>query len=58
MTAAKVLDVSSSLPRRTGQGADAVSAYTQVKIEDAPKLSGVPQSECPPIWIRLPENAA
>ena len=38
MTAAKVMDVISRLPECTGQAADAVSAYTQVKIEGAPKL--------------------
>ena len=35
MTAANVMDNISRLP---GQAADAVSAYTQVKMEDAPKL--------------------
>ena len=39
-----------------GQAADAVSAYTQVKIEDAPKLLKIPKSECPDIWIRLPKH--
>ena len=38
MTAAKVMDIISRLPGCAGQAADAVSAYTQVKIEDAPKL--------------------
>ena len=37
-----------------GQAADAVSAYTQVKMEDAPKLLKLPTSECPDSWIRLP----
>ena len=27
--------------------ADAASAYTQVKIEDAPRLLKIPQAECP-----------
>ena len=36
MTAAKVMDVIARLPDRAGQAADAVSAYTQVKIKDAP----------------------
>ena len=36
MTAAKVMDIMSRLPRCAGQAADAVSAYTQVKTEDAP----------------------
>ena len=37
MTAAKVMDIISRLPGCAGQAADAVSAYTQVKVEDAPK---------------------
>ena len=39
-----------------GQAADAVSAYTQVKMEDAPILLKIPKSECPDIWIRLPPH--
>ena len=27
--------------------ADAISAYTQVKMEDAPKFLEIPKSECP-----------
>ena len=38
MTAAKIMDIISRLPGCDGQAADAVSAYTQVKIEDAHKL--------------------
>ena len=38
MTAAKVMDIISRLPGCAGQAADAVSAYTQVRKEDAPKL--------------------
>ena len=38
MTAAKVMDIISSLPGCAGQAADAVSAYTQVKMKDAPSL--------------------
>ena len=33
---------------------DAVSAYTPVKMEDAPRMLRIPKSECPDIWIRLP----
>ena len=40
--------------RRTSSGA--ISAYTQVKMEDAPKLMKIPKSECPDIWIRLPRH--
>ena len=39
-----------------GQAADALSAYTQVKMEDAPTLLKIPKSECPDIWIRLPRH--
>ena len=39
MTAAKVMDILSRLPGLSGQAADAVSAYTQVKTEDASTLS-------------------
>ena len=38
MTAAKVMDIVSRLPGCSGQAADAVSAYTQVKMEDAPTI--------------------
>ena len=54
MTAAKVMDIISRLPGCGGQAADAVSAYTLVKMEDAPKILKIPKSECPDIWIRLP----
>ena len=56
MTAAKVMDIISRLPGWDGQAADAVSAYTQVKMEDAHKLLKIPKSECPDIWIRLPRH--
>ena len=54
VTAAKVMDIISRLPDCAGQAADAISAYTQVKMEDAPTLLKIPESECPDIWIRLP----
>ena len=38
MTAAKIIDVIARLPSCDGRAADAVSAYTQVKLEDAPRL--------------------
>ena len=56
MTAAKVMEIISRLPGCDGQAADAVSAYTQVKMEDVPKLLKIPMSECPEIWIRLPKH--
>ena len=56
MTTAKVMDIISRLRGCAGQAADAVSAYTQLKMEDAPKLLKIPKSECPDIWIRLPRH--
>ena len=56
MTAAKIIDIISRLPGCEEQAADAVSAYTQVKMEDAHKLLKIPKSECPDIWIRLPRH--
>ena len=56
MTVAKIMDIISRLPGCDGQAADAVSAYTQVKMEDAHKLLKIPKSECPDIWIRLPRH--
>ena len=49
MTAAKVMDLIVRQPDSDGQAADAVSAYTRVKMEDAPRLLGIPKSECPDI---------
>ena len=46
-TAAKVMAVIARLPDCAGQAADAVSADTQVRMEDAPKLLKIPESECP-----------
>ena len=56
MTAVKVMDVIARLPACARQAADAVSAYTPVKMEDAPTLLKIPKSECPDIWIRLPRH--
>ena len=55
-TAAKVMDIISRLPACAGQAVDAVSAYTQAKMKDAPKLLTIPKSECADIWIRLPRH--
>ena len=55
MTAAKVM-VIIKLPGCAGQAADAVPAYTQIKMEDAPSLLKIPKSECPDICIRLPNH--
>ena len=56
MTAAKVMDIIARLPGCAGQAADAVSAYTQVKMEDVPTLLKIPKSECPDIWTRLQKH--
>ena len=56
MTAAKVMDIISRLPSCDGQAAHAVPAYTQVKMEDAPKLLKIPMLECPDVWNRLPRH--
>ena len=56
MTAAKVMDILSRLPGCAEQAADEVSAYTQVKLEDALTSVKIPKSECPDIWIRLPKH--
>ena len=47
------MDVIARLPDCDGQAADAVSAYNQVKMEDAPRLLKIPKSECPDVWVRL-----
>ena len=52
-TAAKVMDVIARLPGCAGQAADAVSAYTQVRVEDTPSLLKIRKSECPGIRICL-----
>ena len=46
------MDIISRLPGCAGQAADAVSACTQVRMEDAPSLLKIPKSECSDIWIR------
>ena len=48
---AKVLDVISRLP-----GCARVSAYSQVKMEDAPKLLGLSEAESSTIWIILSKS--
>ena len=56
VTAAKVTDIVSRLPGCAGQATDVVSAFSQVKMEDAPKLLKIPKSECSDIWIHLPRH--
>ena len=52
-SAAKLMDVVARLPDCDGQAADAVSAYTRVKLEDAPRLLKILKSECPDVWTRV-----
>ena len=59
ITAAKVLEVISRLPRCAGQAADTVLAHTgqngwSIVIENC--ILGLPESECPMIRIRLPKT--
>ena len=56
MTAAKIMDIISRLLGCDGQAADAVSAYTQMELEDAHKLLKIPKSDCPDNGIRLPRH--
>ena len=65
MTAAKIMNIISRLPGCDGQAAEAVSVFTQLKMEDAHKLLKmedahkllkISKSECPGIWIRLPRH--
>ena len=56
MTAANVMDIIPRLPGCAGQAADAMPAYTQVKMEDASSVLKIPKSECPDFWTRLPRH--
>ena len=49
MTAGKIMDVIARVPNCDGQAADAVSAYTQVKLKGAARLLKIPNSECPDV---------
>ena len=50
------MDVIARLPGCAGQAADAMSAYTQVKMAGAPGLLKLPKSECPYAWMRPPRH--
>ena len=54
MATAKFLDTISKVPGMTGVTGDAVWAFTQVKMTEAPRLFRLPQEECPELWIRIP----
>ena len=47
MTVAEVLDVLSRLPGCCGQGSNAVTANSQVKMKDAPELLQLSKEDCP-----------
>ena len=40
----------------TDKAADAISAYTHLRTEDAQKTTLIPKSECTDVWIRLPKH--
>ena len=44
------------ISRLRRHAADAVSACTQAKLEDAPRWLKIPKTECPDVWIRLPRQ--
>ena len=50
------MDVIAGQPDCAGQAADAVSAFSQAKLEDAPRLLKVPKSEWPDEWVRFPRH--
>ena len=50
------MGVIARLPACDGQAADAVSAYTQLKLEDAPRQLNISKSVCPDVRIRLPRH--
>ena len=52
----KIMDVIARSPGCDGQAADAVSAYTQVKVEDAPRMLKIHKTECSDVCIRLPRH--
>ena len=56
MTAKDVPDTESCLLRKLGEANDAVTAFTQVNMKDAPRLLKLRETECSTIWIRLPYN--
>ena len=53
MKGAKFLDTISKRPGMARATSDAISAYTQVKMTEAPRLLRLPEEECPEILIRI-----
>ena len=56
LVAGKSLDAVARMPGMAGSAADAISAYTQVKLKDMARLLKLPQNKCPVIWIRIPKQ--
>ena len=56
MTAAKVMDIISRLPRCDDKQRTQYLLIPRSKMEDAHKLKKIPKSECPDIWLRLPRH--
>ena len=56
MSAAKFLDAIARMPGMSGQAADAVKAYTQVSLQQAHHLLGLPKERCPETWIISPKS--
>ena len=56
MSAAKFLDAIARMPGMSGQAADAVKAYTQVSLQEAHVLLGLPKEKNPDTWISLPKS--
>ena len=53
VAAAKFLDTTSKLLGMGVETCDAISAYTEVKMTEAPRLLRMPKEDCPEIWIRI-----
>ena len=53
VAAAKFLDTTSKLLGMGAETSDAISAYTEVIMTEAPRLLRMPKEDCPEIWIRI-----
>ena len=54
VTAAEVVDVVARLPDCDGQAADSVSAYTEAKLDDAPRLLKTQMAKHPGQTLKIP----
>ena len=50
MAAARFLDTIARMPGNSCESNDAVSAYTQVLMEEAPRLLQLDETQCPKTW--------